>query len=379
MENENQSIDVESNENTEVRKLPPEELASIQKQLNEYDIDLTSQQLTELVETGNIISPTSLTFWSQPKTAENSPYVVEIPADSYGTVVRAQITSPDGGKIKISYFDCQIEATIAQLVMENGVPLVVTPAQVYRKFASMPNDERVTKKMEQEVLNSFDKLLVTPATLDFTQEIQNHSKLKRNRNFDYKNTVIHGTLITGVHVSSTTVTASNPEDISARVQKYYYKGREMKNVMIIFSMPLYAIHDQMVNQIMTVKSSLINSPDGVGHSVALPDKREPTNATHVIAMRRYIVLQVNRMIKNRTNGRNAYKYTEQSKNQEQRKDRLTFNTIAEHADITLTPRSMRTLRSNTERILNELITEKMITGYSLYKRGRAYEGVEIYW
>ena len=51
-----------------------------------------SLQVSELAESGRVVIPTSLTFWSQPETARRAPNVVEIPADSRGTVIRSRIS-----------------------------------------------------------------------------------------------------------------------------------------------------------------------------------------------------------------------------------------------------------------------------------------------
>lgn len=334
------------------------------------------QQVRELVDTGRVVIPTSLAFWSQPETAARFPNAVAIPADSRGTIIRSRIAGHDGNRVHITHFDCQMEATIAQLVEENGLPLVVTPAQIYRKYAAMGREERVTKKQEEEVIASIDKLIVTPATLDFTQEIQNHTKLKRNPRYNYTNTVIEGTLITGVRVSQTTIKAASPDAAEQKLQAYYYKGRIVENAYVIYAMPMYAVHDHMVNQIATFPARLINSPEGAGHQEDLPEKREPTNASHVISMRHYILLQISRM-------RRAFEGEKVSAKRRiapvpmSHTEKLSFAKIAENSDITITPRSLRTLRTNTERILNELLAEQTIIGFSTYKKGRAIDGVTI--
>ena len=335
-----------------------------------------SLQVSELAESGRVVIPTSLTFWSQPETARRAPNGVEIPADSRGTVIRSRISGHDGETVVITHFDCQMEATIAQLVEENGLPLVVTPAQIYRKFAQMGREERVTRKQEEEVIASIDKLIVTPATLDFTQEIQNHTKLKRNPLYDYNNTVIEGTLITGIRFSQTTIKAASPAAAEQKLRAYYYKGRIVENCYIIYSMPMYAVHDHMVNQIATFPSRFINSPDGAGHQEELPEKREPTNASHVIAMRKYILVQISRMKRNQDSERLSARRRGQNY-PGPHSEKLSFGKIAEHSDITITPRSLRTLRTNTERILNELQAECMILSFSTYKKGRAIDGVVI--
>ena len=58
-------------------------------------------------------------------------------------------------------------------------------------------------------------------------------------------------------------------------------------------------------------------------------------------------------------------------------EKLSFAKIAENSDIVITPRSLRTLRTNTERILNELKAEREIIGFTTYKKGRAIDGVTI--
>ncbi len=317
------------------------------------------QQVPELMDSGRVVIPTSLTFWSQPQTAAKFPNSVAIPADGRGTLVYTRISGHDGNRVSITFFDCQMEATIAQLVEENGLPLVVTPAQIYRKYAAMGREDRVTKKQEDEVIASIDKLIVTPATLDFTQEIQNHTKLKRDPRYNYSNTVIEGTLITGVRISQTTIKAASPDAAEKQMHAYFYKGRIVENAYVIYAMPMYAVHDHMVGQLATFPSRLLNSPEGAGHQEDLPEKREPTNARHVSSMRYYILLQVNRM-------KRAFE-----------NEKLSFAKIAENSDIVITPRSLRTLRTNTERILNELQAEGMILEFSTYKKGRAIDGVTI--
>lgn len=333
--------------------------------------------ITELANTGKVVIPTSLTFWSQPETAMHAPNAVEIPADSKGTIVRARIQGHDGEKVNISYFDCQIEATIAQMVYENGVPLYVTPAQIYRKFSQGSREVTVTKKQESEVIQSVDKLMKTPATLDFTEEIQNHTKLKRNPQFDYSNTVIEGTLITGLHISQSLIKAASLEAAEKKVDNaYYYKGHIVEHVFVIYSMPMYAVHDHMVNQIATFSNKFLQGESKASPTEPLHEKREPINESHVISMKRYILLQIRRMKQNQNNERMAARYRGDIPSTEHT-ERLSFAKIAEHADITMTPRTTRTLRTNTERILNALIREGLIRSYAIYKKGRAFDGVEI--
>lgn len=254
-----------------------------------------------------------------------------------------------------------IQDAIAQIGEENGWPITVTPAQIYRTFAGLDRDAVVWPAQEAEIEEAIDTMLATPAEIDFTEQAEKHPNSHKDKDFDYSNAKLNANLITGE------------------------KGAFIKNgrrtvAYTIYTQPVFYKYSKAVGQIKTIDRKLISGTTTPKRRLSLDDnekiKPQPKSQRENIAaeggtrntvMRRYLADRITDMQK--TADKKSVTAAENR--------RIAFSTIAEESGTTITPRSIRTIRENTSRILNEFIQLKQIKGFTVYKKGRALQGVEI--
>jgi len=212
-----------------------EDLVKVTKQ-SDYD-----KVLSQISASGKIMIPASKAFRKQREIALSG---VERDLNvGRGAIIKASITGKDGKPLGLSMFEMDIEATIGQLFQENGFKtLCLSPAQIYRKYAELPSDATVSPAEIRETIEAMDKLIITPATLDFTEQIERHTRLKRRDGFDYENPKRRGTLITGVHDMNPVRT---------------HNGYKIEDSFTIHEMPMFYAYSYAIGQIYTVPSNYL--------------------------------------------------------------------------------------------------------------------------
>lgn len=323
-------------------------------------------ELTKLHPTDRVILPTSKAFWKQQAIAAAEDGQADIQIDKRGTIIKASITGKDGEPIAVSRLAREIQATLGQLIMENGKPLRITPAQIYRAFAGLDSEAYVTDQQENEVIRAMDSMLFSSAQLDFTQEIEKHTHLDRQPDYDYSQTKLTGQLVAGMKIE---------EGGSS------YNGRAVGTSYLIYDMPMLFMYSYAVKQIGSHSRALLQSGAAdqtlpAGH----PDKRPLVTNPRNIIIKRYLIVQIDR-IKGHKQAKAQAATKAGKKPPASYTENLTFDTIAAQCLDQETggdsPKIHRELRIIVERALLDFQHQGAIKKAELYKDGRAYKGVSI--
>ncbi len=325
----------------------------------------TQRTISEIIATGNITLPISKPFRMQRELAANKG-IGNIDV-GLGAIVKAKITGADGSAtIHLSKFEMDIEAAVGQIFQENGFhKITITPAQIYRKYAGMGPEDNVSPESIQKTIEAMDKLITTPATLDFTQQIEKHTKLKRRPHFDYESRSRKGTLISGVHDTKRSTT---------------YKGSVVEDSFTIFDMPMFYAYSFAFGQMLTLPANLLTGeaakPQGEKKIRGRQTERLVRLSSEEIGLRRYLLERIEyyKGLKEKANRKRKY-------NREKPLDTYTgyilFSSVAEEIGYELTPKRSRTLREQVYAFMQEQVKLKNIRAAEYHIKGKAYAGVKI--
>lgn len=319
-------------------------------------------ELTQLITTDKVIFPTSKAFWKQPIIAREGADGASISVDNKNTLITASISDLDGKEIKISGEQQHLQAVIGQMILENGAPITVTPAQLYRAYAGMPADAHVHPTQEAAMVEALDPLLRTAAQLDFTQEIEKHTRIKRDPDYDYQKTRLTGSLVTGVKIEAGQAT---------------YNGKALDVAYIIYAVPIYFAYSKAINQLATVDRSILMGGAATKKRAAVnPDGKPQQKRTRNVNLRRYLMAQVERIKKDKEKSASAA-LAKKKKPPAMHTEHLTFETIATSCGIEMTPNIRQQLRQDVKLILLDFKQLKYIRDAAEYKEGRTIKGMEI--
>lgn len=279
----------------------------------------------------------------------------------YRAEIFARIGDDESKPYSPSHVHRHLQDVIGQLGEENGYPLTLTPAQIYRAFAGLDRDTHVYPEQENEIIKAMDAMIFTPANIDFTEQVEKHKGVKeRDETFDYTKAKLSGHLITGEKGS-------------------IKRGEISHTAYTIYSPPIFFRYSKAVGQLKQVDIRLLsgvtrkNFSKAERESGAAPhrSKTSASGGTRNTLIRRYLADRVTDMEK-------KYKaYRKKGEEMPVHERKIAFTSIANESDTILTPKTIRTIRDTTDRILNDFVSLKQIKGFELYKVGSRYMGVTI--
>lgn len=334
----------------------------------ESTFDRMNESITQLISSGKIFLPSAEAFRRQNDLAlAASDRKLSVGG---GANITAKITAPDGkSPLELSMFEMHIEAAVGQLFQENGFkPITVTPEQIYRAFAGLSSGVTVSDKQREETIKAMDKLIITPATLDFTEQIEKHTRMKKREGFDYNDSQRRGTLITGVHDRKSSKT---------------YNGKSITDTFTIHELPMFYAYSYAMGQLYTVQAKYLS-----GEAQADPDAAKKTKPVKVdIGPQRS-------SIDDTVLFRVLLEYIEFQKSEKEKRDRkylrekkpapvnfefyLPFDTVAEKASIkNPSAKTMRNLRDKTYNFMMAQAKMGNIKKSDYYKKGRLLYGVKV--
>lgn len=316
-------------------------------------------KLSQLIQTDKVFFPTSKVFNKQREIAEYG--VSGVPVDvGGGAEVWVSISDQNGEKIDLTAAQAGIQSAVGQLVMVNGTPLRVTPAQIYREYAGMKPGETVHEAEIEFTINVMDSLMFgTSGTLDATAQFQKHKGLNGEEGVCEEFKRHRASLIVGVKDTSGTISYGSVTSVNV--------------VYTIYKAPLLWEYSRAIKQIACVDRVVLSGGSASSNLPAGHPDRTPLRKTpKVVAVRRCLMGQIERMKTDR-------------KKQKKRGDReagsfaenLTFETIACLCDIKQTHNLAQQLRIDVRKILQDFKAEKYISGFEEYREGRKIKGVRI--
>lgn len=325
-------------------------------------------KITQLLASDNIFIPAAEAFRVQDKFALAASKR-ELGVGG-GAKVYAKISSPEGTPIVLTAFDMQIEATIGELFQKNGCKsLTLTPAQIYKAFAKLDPDATVSPDKIAQTIAAMDKLLTTPATLDFAEQIEKHTKMKKQKDFDYTNNVRVGTLITGVHDQKSSKT---------------YNGMTVKDSFTIHELPMFYAYSYAVGQMYTIQAKYLTGvePSDPEAMKKLPGKKVTGPMPERVSidddvLHRWLVWYIEYQKSEKTKRNNKLRYKGQPI-PDTFEFYLPFDTVEkEGLRKKLTEKTRRTLRSKVYDFLEVQVRMGNIKYREYYKKGRALHGVKV--
>jgi len=329
------------------KKAPPESV-----------VDFISPAMGEIIELTGLSDmtylPISLAFRDQRSIAKSGSTGMSINVGKHTEAGRVDISvfisDKDGKPLTIDAIMQGVQAAIGQLIDENGrvLPITVTPQQVYRAYARLPNDAKVTEQQAAEVERAMDALMFSPSFLDFTAQLERHKKIKQQPDYDY-------TGKEAGRLSGTLIPARKGEATDRLgVRRVSYK---------IYDYPVLYRYSHVIGQIAQVSNKLLTGDDkgAIKDKVTAEAQRNALN----IGMRRVVLARITL-------------WRSRLKQHKPINSALKIQEIAEDCNITLTDKTERTLRKNITQYLDELKSQKAIKDYQPQKYGRRIIGYYVY-
>ena len=327
--------------------------------------------ITVFTATDKLYLPSAKVFRKQQEIAVAGELGINVGREGHPVIVKASITDKDGNfPVQLTEFEMNIEATVGQMFQMNGYKsFKCTPAQIYRVYAGMEPGDPVSPAQIDRVVKAMDKLIQTPATLNFAEQLEKHTRLKKRENFDYTDASRIGTLITGVHDQKNTHT---------------YNGTKIEHTFTIHEMPMFYAYSYAVGQLYTVSKYLLTgaTPPVPEQKKSVQKKKRTLNrslSSDDIDLRRHLLRYI------------EYQKTEKEKRDKKLKQHmkpvpeyfeflLPFETIAKelHYDAD-SPKKMRMLREQTYAFMIEQMKnpDSAVIFADYYKKGKALHGVRV--
>lgn len=292
--------------------------------------------------------------------AEGTQIRVSSKGDELVTIY-AKISDKDGNPISPSATHTNLCAAFGQIWEENGCqPCVVSVEKIYRTYAGLSYDEHATPQQLAEVEAAIDEMLFMPAEVNFSEQISKQKKIKKKDDIDYKDAHFKGTMIPAQKVKAT----YNGATVTA------YK---------IYDMPLFYKYSHAVGQIAQVDRKLLSDMSAT-RKTAGEGRKNRTEAekatgtmyggTRVVNLRRYILTAIEDMkrIAKKSKGKPLGTGART----------ILYADIAAKCGYDITSaQTIRTLRSNVDGYLSELVNSGHISKYEIAREKQKYVGVHI--
>lgn len=275
--------------------------------------------------------------------------------------IYAKISDRDGNPIFPSATHTNLCAAFGQIWEENGCQsCVVSVEKIYRTYAGLSYDEHATPQQLAEIEAAIDEMLFMPAEVNFSEQISKQKKIRKKDDIDYKDAHFKGTMIPAQKVKAT----YNGTTVTA------YK---------VYDMPLFYKYSHAVGQIAQVDRKLLSDMSAT-RKTAGKGRKNRTEAekatstvyggTRVVNLRRYILSAIEDMkrISKKGKGKPLGKGART----------ILYEDIAAKCGYDISsPRTVRTLRSNVDGYLSELVSNGHISGYEIAREKQKYVGVLI--
>lgn len=279
--------------------------------------------------------------------------------------ISAMISDKDGNPVSPTATHTNLCAAIGQIWEENGCqPCVASVEKIYHVYAGLAPEEHATPQQLEEIEKAIDEMMFMPAQVDFSEQIAKQKKIQRKEDIDYNRARFKGSMIPAQKVDG----VYNGKTVTA------YK---------IYDMPLFYKYSHAVGQIAQVDRKLLSDmgAERKGRNER-EDKKQKNRSeaekstgsvyggTRVVNLRRYILSEIADM----------KRIAKSKKGQPLGKGlrSISYEDIAEKCGYDITsPRTIRTLRSNVDGYLSELVAGKHIKGYEPTKDKQKLTGVCI--
>ncbi len=202
-----------------------------------------------------------------------------------------------------------------------------TPEMVYRAMNGMVESEFVSSKSIKMIVDSLEKMRITDIAIDYTDQLR---MTNPDNAFDLAR-------VSGAMLLMQKVTVS-----TGGVTKWAYR---------LVSSPIVYEYSKLIKQIIPIPLQLLNT-------------KETTRSTDTVIIIRQYILQRVELMKNKKNSMNSHV--------------ISYDSIYELLDAPDDRKLRATIRSQTERLLDNYVNIHYIESYEVVRRGRAISGVLIH-
>lgn len=275
--------------------------------------------------------------------------------------ISAMISDKDGNPVSPTATHTNLCAAIGQIWEENGCqPCVASVEKIYHVYAGLAPEEHATPQQLEEIEKAIDEMMFMPAQVDFSEQVAKQKKIQRKEDIDYNRARFKGSMIPAQKVDG----VYNGATVTA------YK---------IYDMPLFYKYSHAVGQIAQVDRKLISDITAERKSAGQGKRRRSEaekstsgvyGGTRVVNLRRYILSEIADM----------KRIAKSKKGQPLGKGlrSISYEDIAEKCGYDISsPQTIRTLRSNVDGYLTELVAGKHISGYTINRERQKMVGVCI--
>lgn len=204
---------------------------------------------------------------------------------------------------------------------------IFTPEMVYRAMNGMVESEFVSPKSIKMIVESLEKLRVTDIAIDYTEQLR----------MTGSNDVFDLARVSGAMLMMQKVTVS-----AGGVTKWAYR---------IVASPILYEYSKLLKQIIPIPLQLLNT-------------KETTRSTDTVIIIRQYILQRVELMKNKKNSMHS--------------KIISYESIYELLNTPDDRKLRATIRSQTERLLDNYVNIRYIQRYEIVRRGRAITGVQIF-
>ncbi|MBR5871599.1 MAG: hypothetical protein IKZ09_11250 [Clostridia bacterium] len=202
-----------------------------------------------------------------------------------------------------------------------------TPEMVYRAMNGMIESEFVSPKSIRMIVDSLEKLRITDISIDYTEQVR-----MTNPSDAFDAARVSGSMLMMQKVTVST----------GGVTKWAYR---------LAASPIVYEYSKLIKQIIPIRLDLLNT-------------KETTRSTDTVIIIRQYILQRVELMKNKKNNMNSRI--------------ISYDSIYELLNTPDDRKLRATIRSQTERLLDNYIGKEYIAGYEVVRRGRAITGVLIH-
>lgn len=267
-------------------------------------------------------------------------------------IVSASISDKEGNPINIDGWSKSVQRGIGNLIDEAGgkaaLPINVTPQQIYRATLRAPSSSTVTRQQVEQVHAAMNILMYSPATLDFTAQIEKHKNIRQQSDIDYDEAQLK---------------RQAPALVMAYREKFILRGQLIEDGYKILAYPLFYEYSHAINQIANVPNRYLTGPEKP--AIKETEKADARKNTKNTTMMEIICTKVLGM-------------KQQKKSHKQYSSHIRIDDIAKECNIELnTEKIRRTLRKNISLYLDFLKNEGTISGFEEIKERREIVGYAV--
>ena len=309
----------------------------------EAPVDRKTAKEESITHALSVIQKTDFTYLATSKVNRLQPIISSLTdaqidvggRGKHNAIVNVTVKTPDGKPL--TPYERELQETIGHLMQTSTDPQpVFTLAQIYREFAGLPAATGVSKTTLKELEECLERLSVTRVVIDCADQ-----KAKHN--------------LTGLKAEY------KRNALTTEAAKATFNGKQYAAYKFL-KLPVFYDYSVATNQIAKVQRQLLGATTGTAEET---DGRR--NTSSYIVLKRVLLKTIEHM------------KAEQAKSGGKYERRRSYSYLFEEVLGTAEPskKKAENMRADIDKFLAALVEQGYIKGFTKYKNGRAFAGVEI--